>query len=212
MTNYPLVVGDVQLPKSARLRLYQNINVTVQPHGFLPLVPRRTTTSGMLFQVTLAGASDYIGFMEGCVRAHIDDGNASGANASALPPLLLSSGTEDYFEGANFFDTGMMHKGPNAGVSWVSGTNPGPYSMSAYKHHVRDPVIWWDTFELTARNFDNNGVKAASSDVGVSVDAVTSSPERFRSGSGSGSGGGSGDLFKPVVMSSYAWTYEWSNL
>ena len=27
-----------------------------------------------------------------CTKAHIDDGNASGTNASALPPILLSSG------------------------------------------------------------------------------------------------------------------------
>ena len=38
MTNYPLIVGDLQLPAEARLRLYSNINTTIQPHSFLPLV------------------------------------------------------------------------------------------------------------------------------------------------------------------------------
>jgi hypothetical protein len=183
MTNFPLIVGDVQLPTEARLQLHQNIQVTVPPMGFLPLVPRLGNSSGMLFQVTLAAACPYIGFMEGMVRAHIDDGNASGTNTSALPPVMLSSGTEDYFEGANFFDTGLMQS-PGAGVTWVSGSNPGPYTMGAYKHHVRDPVVWWDTFELTARNFDYNGY-------------------------GGDEGAPPPPLVKPAVMSSYAWYYEW---
>ena len=192
MTNYPLIVGDLQLPGSARLRLYQNINVAVQPQQRLGLVPRHNS-SGLLFQVTLAAESDFIGFMEGCVRAHIDDGNESGTNSSALPPLLLSSGTEDYFEGANFFDTGLMTS-PEAGVTWVSGRNPGPYAMSAYKHHVRDPVVWWETIELTASNYDPNGVKPEGG-------STMGNSSKVRDSSMLG--------LKPAIMSSYAWTYEW---
>jgi len=203
MTNYPLIVGDLQLPAEARLRLYSNINTTVQPHSFLPLVPRRNS-SGLLFQVTLAAASNFIGFMEGCVRAHIDDGNATGTNASALPPLLLSSGTEDYFEGANFFDTGLMQS-LQAGVTWVNGTNPGPYAMSAYKHHVRDPVVWWDTFELTARNYDTDGVVP-----GMSQRASPAAAAAAGGGAKYYRGGANMSFnFQPVTMSSYAWTYEW---
>jgi hypothetical protein len=82
MTNYPLIVGDVQLPNTARLRLYQNILTQVQPHQFLKLVPRQVNSSGMLLQVTLSASSKFIGFMEGCVRAHIDDGNGTGTNES----------------------------------------------------------------------------------------------------------------------------------
>ena len=210
MTNYPVIVGDVQLPPNARLKLYQNINVTVQPHAFLPLVPRQSNSSGMLFHVTLSGQSDFIGFMEGCVRAHIDDGNASGTNTSALPPLLLSSGTEDYFEGANFFDTGLMQS-EAAGVTWLSGTNPGPYAMTAYKHHVRDPVVWWDTFELTARNYDQNGVvnTGAHEQEHASAARLGKSHFKIKPGERKTQGDGDGVNVKPVVMSSYAWTYEW---
>jgi hypothetical protein len=171
MTNYPVIVGDLQLPKGARLRLHKNNGVTVAPHDFLALVPRRNT-SGLLYQVTLAATSTYIGFMEGCVRAWID---------GAPAPLVLSSGTEDYFEGANFFDAGL-YKSDQAGVTFLNGNNPGPYTVSAYKFHVRDPVVWWDSFELTARNYDING-------------CLLSAPTPA--------------AVQPVDMSSYTWTYEW---
>lgn len=171
MTNYPVIVGDLQLPKGARLRLHKNGRSAVAPSDFHSLVPQRNT-SGLLYQVTLVGSSSYIGFMEGCVRAWID-----GASA----PLLLSSGTEDYFEGANFFDAGLF-KSDQAGVTFLNGTNPGPYTMSAYKFHVRDPIVWWETFELTARNYDGADCPLAPQ----------STP-----------------LSKDVDMSSYAWTYEW---
>ena len=141
----------------------------------------------MLFQVTLAADSSFIGFMEGCVRASIDNNTA---------PLFLSSGTEDYFEGANFFDTGLQ-KSAQAGVTWVSGRNPGPYQMTAFKHHVRDPVVWWSSFELTARNFDNNGVECGSGGRRAPAQAGAQ-PSRF-----------SPHDLEPVTMSSYSWTYEW---
>ena len=80
--------------------------VAVQPHDFYTLVPQQNASGGMLLRVTVAGTSPYIGFMEGCVRAYIDD------NAE---PIHLSSGTEDYFEGAYFFDAG--HSAKSDGMS-----------------------------------------------------------------------------------------------
>eukprot|EP00729_Bicosta_minor_P007219 gene7219-4154_t len=184
-------------------------------------VPRRNS-SGLLFQVTLAAASNFIGFMEGCVRAHIDDGNATAleqkfyapalcAPAPACAPLqndgnmtLFTAVGDDYFEGANFFDTGLMQS-LQAGVTWVNGTNPGPYAMSAYKHHVRDPVVWWDTFELTARNYDTDGVVP-----GMSQRASPAAAAAAGGGAKYYRGGANVSFnFQPVTMSSYAWTYEW---
>lgn len=137
--------------------------------------------------VSQAANSSFIGFMEGCVRAQIDNGTA---------PIMLSSGTEDYFEGANFFDTGLQQS-PAAGVTWVAGKNPGPYAMTAFKHHVRDPVVWWDSFELTARNFDTNGKECGG--------GAGAAPSRL----GIGTGADAGANLMPATMSSYAWTYEW---
>jgi len=195
MTNYPLIVGDVQLPAEARLRLHANEAVTVAPHGFLPLVATREGggSAGMLLQVTLAANSSFIGFMEGCVRALIDGGTARAAN------VTLSSGTEDYFGGANFFDTGLQQS-PNAGVTWVEGENPGPYRMTAYRHHARDPVVWWDGMRLLARNYDVDGVQCGGFGGGRPAGVP---PNNHRLGAAV--------TLEPVTMSSYAWTYEWNH-
>ena len=91
----------------------------------------------------------------------------------------------------------------------MSGSNPGPYAMTAYKHHIRDPVVWWDTFELTARNYDHNGVVSQGGDVRDVRDGDAKS--------GANTNGKSNHFkiksdvldFQPVVMSSYAWYYEW---
>ena len=191
MTNLPVIVGDLELPPTARLKLYKNWDVTVPPIGKLPLIPAHAS-SGILFASMWSAHSDYIGFMEGCVRADIDGGDT----------LLLSSGTEDYFESANFFSAGHPSPadanwteantrdfnatgeawGPESGVSYLNGTNPGPYSMAAYKFHVSDPVVWWNKISLTASNFDEPGC------------IVPPSPPA---------------LVKPLQIWTYTWTYEW---
>ena len=156
--------------------------------------------SGLLYATTWSARSDYIGFMEGCVRAEIDDG----------PTLFLSSGTEDYFESANFFNAG--HSPPpwaptdksvnvfnrtgevnsaEAGVSYLNGTNPGPYSMAAFKFHLSDPVVWWESFTLTASNYDQSGGNPATGALGCSIPAAAP------------------PFTRPVEMWTYAWTYEW---
>ena len=100
-----LRTGDLQLPNAARLRLHKNWGVSVPPLGRLPLVPKRSN-SGLLYaticehrpkdlrstshgfgkgdRAVSAGSaeSEFIGFMEGCVRAQADGG----------PTIFLSSG------------------------------------------------------------------------------------------------------------------------
>ena len=196
MTNYPTIVGDVRLPPGARLRLHKNEAIAVQPHGFYPLVPQQNASGGMLLQVTIAANSSYIGFMEGCVRAYIDNNTE---------PIHLSSGTEDYFEGAYFFDSGIF-KSPGAGVTWLQGANPGPYHMTAYKHHVRDPVVWWDNFLLTGRNYDTNGVECGG--------AALRDPKAAAAAAAAAAGtknakGVDSSLLQVVTVSTYAWYYVW---
>ena len=55
-----------------------------------------TPTARLWVDVMLLCALCTAGFMEGCVRAEADHG----------PTVYLSSGTEDYFESANFFSAG----------------------------------------------------------------------------------------------------------
>ena len=146
--------------------------------------------------------------MEGCVRAYIDE-------AYKDTPLFLSSGTEDYFESANFFNAGHPPppwtpgeaangvfnasdevNSPESGVSYVKGHNSNVlgfnYSMAAFKFHLSDPIVWWRSFRLTASNYDTGGRDPATSKLGCVVPA-------------SGVPGHSA----PVIMTTYAWVYEW---
>jgi hypothetical protein len=84
MTHLPVVVGDLQLPDSARLKLHKNWGAEVQPLEQLALVPQRSGTGGLLYATMWSASSEFIGFMEGCVRAEADGG----------PTIYLSSGTE----------------------------------------------------------------------------------------------------------------------
>ncbi len=210
MTHLPVVVGDLQLPPTARLNLYKNWAVDVAPLNHLPLVQPRLNSSGLLYATIWSAESEYIGFMEGCVRAEIDGRS-----------VLLSSGTEDYFESANFFNAGHptdsdpgAYPWPNAsavarnniftragsvsspesGVGYLSGTNPYNYSMSAYKFHLSDPIVWWNSFNLTASNYDHGGGDPSTGALGCFGRAQGAKPT---------------PASRPVRMWTYAWTYEW---
>jgi hypothetical protein len=209
MTHLPVVVGDLQLPDSARLKLHKNWGVEVAPLEQLPLVPPRTN-SGLLYATIWSAESEFIGFMEGCVRATADK-----------QLIFLSSGTEDYFESANFFNAGhpvdsapgafpwpnasMVERNnlftaagavsaPESGVGYLNGTNPNNYSMSAYKFHRSDPIVWWDSFVLTASNYDGGGEDPSVGGMGCRGAAQGTKPLAAS---------------KPVRMWTYAFTYEW---
>jgi len=55
--------------------------------------------------------------------------------------MFLSSGAEDYFLSAFYFDLGMF-KSPNSGLTYYDGSK----KLSAYKLHHRDPVLFSDGF------------------------------------------------------------------
>ena len=127
--NYPLVMGDLQLPSNARLRLYKNVNVPVEPYAFIMLA-EVTSSAGALFLVTFAssnnmGAAQYL---EACFRAVIDEGNTT----------FLSSGTEDLFLSAYYFDGGSFHL-ENSGVTYL---NDNSWTLSAYKYFENDPILF----------------------------------------------------------------------
>jgi len=144
------VVGDFQLPGDARLKLYRNENVTLQPLEFIQVT--QSPNKGMLLQTTLAVSSANENYLEGCFRAYIN-------NNSTL--LLLSSGTEDYFQSAFYFynypDNPRFYF-PGAGLTHFEGLQ-----FSAYKHHIDDPVIFQKGMNVYWRNGDtidpSNGLK-----------------------------------------------------
>eukprot|EP00042_Codosiga_hollandica_P058453 m.881539 g.881539 ORF g.881539 m.881539 type:complete len:170 (-) comp59862_c0_seq9:3620-4129(-) len=131
------------LPANARLTLQQLNSYVAQPLETVTIynvtnntVPvQNSTGGGMLFLVTLAAKSSNLHYLEGRVRSVVDGSD-----------LLLSSGTEDYFLSAQYFDLGVFHT-PLSGCTTFDRAIT--HSFSAYKFHVADPVVWQHSFALT---------------------------------------------------------------
>jgi hypothetical protein len=138
--NLPVRVGQVQLPTSARLRLQIHENVTIDP--FQMHEAGQSTRAGALYQVMLAVKSKNFSYLEGMLRAHID---------GAQEPLMLSSGTEDYFLGTYYFNRGMYHL-PLAGLTHKTQDAKGNCSFSAYRFHDEDPIFFQRGLRLLWRN------------------------------------------------------------
>lgn len=134
--NMPLVVGGLTLPTNTRLRLYKNINVKLAPLEFISLASP-SNTAGMLFQVTLAANSSDFNYLEACMRALID---------GASNVTWLSSGTEDFFLSAYYFNRGVFHM-DNSGLTHKES----PGMMSAYKFFENDPLLFTKSFQLMWR-------------------------------------------------------------
>ena len=138
--NYPLVLGDLVLPPHTRLRLYKNENFRLKPLDFMNLAYVKSS-AGALFMVTLVAESSNLVFLEGCFRAYIDGSNRT---------TWLSSGTEDFFLSAFYFNRGLYNLS-NAGLTYKSAG-----SIAAYKFFVNDPVLFTKSFELWWRCSDKD--------------------------------------------------------
>jgi hypothetical protein len=144
--NLPVYLGNIRLPANARLRLEVHNNVVLEPLQMLSIAQSRS--AGALYQVTLAVASQNLDFLEAMLRAYID---------GAEEPLMLSSGTEDYFLGTYYFNRGLYHL-PVAGLTHKEEPAHGTSRFSAYRFHDQDPVIFQKGFRLVWRNGeDKNG-------------------------------------------------------
>ena len=177
--NYPLVFGELQLPANARLRLYKNVNVSLEPLQFLDLV-NVSGSSGVLFQVTIAANGSSFHYLEACMRAYIDGSNST---------TWLSSGTEDFFLSAYYFNEGIFHS-DNSGLTYMKG----PGAMSAYKFFENDPLLFTKSFRLRWRSGEM---------VGSGTDDC---PNDFKSPSGHRDVSSS---LKTIVVTTYTWVYEW---
>jgi len=126
-----VTVGDLVLPLTTRLRVYKR-RVMLNPLEKLDIVD--TKQRGLLYYTTLVvGSTLNLNFLEGCFRAYIDNNTMQ----------LLSSGTEDYFDSAYYFDAGTFAF-ETAGMTYLSTTHKGEYSqvVSMFKFHDSDPIIW----------------------------------------------------------------------
>ena len=196
--NYPIIIGDIELPKDAKLKLYKLENVTMQPFEYALLASTKDK-AGMLYQVTMATKSETFGALEACFRAVIDSGNIQ----------YLSSGTEDLFLSAYYYDQGIYHTS-HAGLTYKEW----PGTMSAYKFFEDDPVLFTKSFKLIWRSgerVDNecflakergckieNGQTKCKSPNDTSEFAVLDG--RINSN------------HVETVVSTYVWMYEWDTV
>ena len=181
--NYPLVLGDLLLPKTSRLRLYKQTNVLLKPLEFITLA-KVENSAGAVFMVTLAASSSDYNYLEACMRVVIDGGDT----------MFLSSGTEDFFLSAYYFNKGVHHY-ENAGLTSEEGTG----TMSAYKFFERDPLLFTKSLELTWRCGETVGVEGGC-------------PDDFPGPSGSGNK--KKYHFRNIqlaetLVTTYTWVYEW---
>lgn len=88
----PVHLGDLQLPSSAKLRVYRQENVILKKLEYITLANVSNGISGALLGVKLdsVGATD-VGFtyLEACLRLY--------DMSHADTPMFLSSGMEDHF-------------------------------------------------------------------------------------------------------------------
>jgi len=111
------------------------------PFDLITLANVSSGTAGAVLGIKFDSASQDYNFLEACMRGVID---------GATSPLFMSSGAEDYFLSAFYFSEGMF-KTENSGLTWYEGQG----TLSAYKMHDRDPVLFNDGFQLIFRNNEN---------------------------------------------------------
>ena len=132
--HYPIKLGDFLLPLTSRLVL-QKTNAILKPLEYVSLAS--SNKDGLLFMVTLATSSTSFYHLEGCFRIVVN----------GKPVTYLSSGTEDMFLSAYYFNKGLFHT-DHAGCTYINY----PGSMSAYKFFVDDPVFIHHGFHLVWRS------------------------------------------------------------
>ena len=138
--NYPVVLGDLILPSTAALNIYRTGPTPVQNLELLTLANVTSGSAGALVRVHFDASGPSYGYLEACMRFFPDD------PAATKTPVFLSSGAEDYFLSASYFDEGMF-KGPNSGLTFFDHHG----SLNVYKTHDRDPVLWHDGMALIFR-------------------------------------------------------------
>lgn len=178
--NLPTSFQGFQLPPTARLVLQKLENKVINPLDFVN-VADVATGRGMLLSHTLSVSSGNLNFLEGCYHAYPD-------YSQAFPGLTISTGTEDYFDSAFYFNAGEFHL-ENAGYTHFRQVNSTSVEWSAYRMHDLDPIFFKNGFRFEWRNgdvVDDRGFKCLLNQGGHVVGSPTQS-----------------------TITSYAWVYLW---
>ena len=136
--------GELTLPDQARLVLYRNSG-NFQPQDLITIGASPSGQAGALVNVFLDNNSTDYNFLEACVRFYAN-------NASA--PQFLSSGTEDFFNSASYFDEAKFNNRQSGVTYLTSGPSTG---LAMYKtHESRDFVLWNDGMLLQWKNMEES--------------------------------------------------------
>eukprot|EP01111_Echinosteliopsis_oligospora_P016031 TRINITY_DN6532_c0_g1_i1.p1 TRINITY_DN6532_c0_g1~~TRINITY_DN6532_c0_g1_i1.p1 ORF type:complete len:428 (-),score=102.59 TRINITY_DN6532_c0_g1_i1:51-1334(-) len=143
-TNIPINIGNIQVPATAKLNQFV-INQQYQPLEFISFAEVPAGNQGVVFHHTLAVSSGTPNFMEGCYHLYLEPNEA-------FPGTLLSTGMEDYYDSAWYFNAGEFHF-ENAGMTHFVSTNTNT-QMSAYRFHEMDPIYFKNGVIFQWRNGD----------------------------------------------------------
>ena len=184
----PIKVGGIAVaepgmtPRDRKPRLMQTrVDATYQPQDFVDIANVPSGYSGLFFMQTLSVESGDMNFLEGCYHWFSPP-------TQAWPGVLLSTGTEDYFDSAYYFNGGQFRL-PVAGETHIAGGGKSNITWSAYRFHEEDPLQFVDGVKLRWRNgdqSDNAGIKCLIE-----------------------SGGRPNGNPKPSKVRAYGWTYVW---
>ena len=142
LENYKFTIGDISIPPTARMKLIQHKNVTLQPLEFIDLV--NVQSKGMLFLTMMQVRSTNFAFMEGCFHFY------NNKQYVDWPGMLLSTGMEDYYDSAFYFNGGTFHL-PVSGSTFM---NSSKGQWSGYRFHEMDPIVYSNGMRLQWRNGD----------------------------------------------------------
>eukprot|EP01013_Petalomonas_cantuscygni_P004821 TRINITY_DN1525_c0_g1_i1.p1 TRINITY_DN1525_c0_g1~~TRINITY_DN1525_c0_g1_i1.p1 ORF type:complete len:464 (-),score=59.83 TRINITY_DN1525_c0_g1_i1:458-1789(-) len=218
----PTILGDYTLPAGARLR-HSVINPThFAPLEFVNMLDVPSGHDAAVVRVSVAGSSSTFHFLEACMRMmDTAQGTTRPANLTGAA-TYLSSGAEDYFLSAYYFDEGMFQTSQSGLTSFVrpSSRRPehatpsratggvamdaDPYVMSAYKVHDRDPLFFRDGGSLVFRVGETVG---GCGDTSVCPNTWCSPGESV--GPAAGRALPRASPPQPTVYSTSVWYYEW---
>ena len=137
-------IGDVRVPPSARLKLLKT-EKSLAPLEFVDLVDI-PTGAGLLFMSSMSIKSQLnFNFMEGCFH-YYDHGYTE------FPGMILSTGMEDYYDSAFYFNGGGFHA-PVAGNTHQIKTG-NTTEWSGYRFHEMDPIVFTNGMRFQWRNGD----------------------------------------------------------
>eukprot|EP00757_Euglenozoa_sp_SAG-D1_P006200 gene6200-2537_t len=143
--NVPIHIGHVPVPPTAKLLQFRT-HAKYNPLDFVRLVDL-PTGQGLFFMHTLSVASGDMNFLEGCYHGYspYDQG---------WPGTVFSTGTEDFFDSAFYFNGGEFHLPVSGYTHQGTRSNGTGVTWSAYRFHEEDPIPFEDGFRFEWRNGD----------------------------------------------------------